>query len=372
MRQVFVDTGYGSKLSDMLKAEDSEDEMVASRILFYTTYDTTMDFGDLIKSYQLADNVAYQLGRHAKQFPKTGRKPLSQMDELALTDTLKLIYNVSKIYPDLAVSFSSSIPHIFKIVSRIDIPDKPLEGILGALLNALSILDLDGKQSKVVEISPLFPDFDPNCNVAKLVSILDQSVSRYSSEELDAKAIPLLYTLITVYDVAPEGPQKLMQELLLPESGDRSLPIGQSDTLPSKLLKLSTSHFANLKVAISELMFVLSGKDAEALTKNIGYGFAAGFLAARGIEMPQSASETYPATASPESLVNPITGQRLAAEPSDNLPPMTQEEKEREAERLFVLFERAKANGMLNVENPVTQALHEGRFEELQDDADSD
>ena len=76
MRQVFVDTGYGSKLSDMLKvcllcnltysktdsvkqAEDSEDEMVASRILFYTTYDTTMDFGDLIKSYQLADNVAY-------------------------------------------------------------------------------------------------------------------------------------------------------------------------------------------------------------------------------------------------------------------------------------------------------------------------
>lgn len=33
---------------------------------------------------------------------------------------------------------------------------------------------------------------------------------------------------------------------------------------------------------------------------------------------------------------------------------------------------RAKANGLLNVENPVTQALHEGRFEELPDDTDSD
>lgn len=76
MRQVFVDTGYGAKLADMLKvclmrtltdyetdsmkqAEDSEDEMVASRILFYTTYDTTMDFGELIKSHGLADNVAF-------------------------------------------------------------------------------------------------------------------------------------------------------------------------------------------------------------------------------------------------------------------------------------------------------------------------
>lgn len=35
-------------------------------------------------------------------------------------------------------------------------------------------------------------------------------------------------------------------------------------------------------------------------------------------------------------------------------------------------YHRAKANGLINVENPVTQALHEGRFEELPDDTDSD
>jgi Guanine nucleotide exchange factor synembryn. len=87
-------------------------------------------------------------------------------------------------------------------------------------------------------------------------------------------------------------------------------------------------------------MFVLSDKDAEKLTMNIGYGFAAGFLAARGIEMPQSANEAYSAEDSPETARNPITGQRWAAEPQDSGPPMTMEEKEREAERLFVLFER--------------------------------
>ncbi|KAJ5337960.1 Guanine nucleotide exchange factor Ric8 [Penicillium brevicompactum] len=371
MRQILVDTGYGNKLADMLQTDDSEDEMIASRILFYTTYDTTMDFEKLVKSHGLADNVSYQLSRHAKQFPKSGKAPLSQMDELALTDTLKLIYNVSKIYTGLAASFSTSLPHILKIITRIDISHTPLDGILGGLLNALSILDLSATTGKVFENNPLFPSFDPKCNVDRLIGILDQAGVQYSPEDLEAKAVPLLYSLITIYEVAPEDIQKHMQQLLLPEEGDRSLPIGQSDTLPSRLLKLSTSHFANLKVAISELMFVLSGRDAEVLTKNIGYGFAAGFLAARGIEMPQSASETY-STDNAESLINPITGQKLAAEPTDDLPPMTQEEKEREAERLFVLFERARANGLLNVENPVTQALHEGRFEELPDDADSD
>lgn len=262
------------------------------------------------------------------------------MDELALTDTLKLVYNVSKIYPDLAAAFSPAITHVLQIISHIDIPDKPLDGLLGCLLNALSILDLGEKQGKVLESSPLFPTFDQNCNVDKLIKILDQAVSSYGPEELEARLVPLLYSLITLYEIAPEGPRKRMQLLLLPESNDRSLPIGKSKTLSSTLLKFSTSHFVNLKVAISELMFVLSEKDPELFTKNIGYGFAAGFLAARGIKMPQSASETYSTTTDADSLLNPITGQKLAAEPKDDLPPMTQEEKEREAERLFVLFER--------------------------------
>lgn len=38
--------------------------------------------------------------------------------------------------------------------------------------------------------------------------------------------------------------------------------------------------------------------------------------------------------------INPITGQRTDMEPVDTGPEMTDIEKEREAERLFVLFER--------------------------------
>ncbi|PLB54648.1 hypothetical protein P170DRAFT_470100 [Aspergillus steynii IBT 23096] len=370
MRQLFVDTGHGGKLAEMLKTESSEDEMVTSRILFLSTYDTTMDFEQLINTHSLGDNVNYQIFRHAKQFPKSGKKPLSQMDELALIDTLKLIFNVSKLYPDLAAAFAPSIPYIFKIISRIDIPAKPLDGLLSYLLNCLSTLDLENKKGKPFESSPLFPTFNQNCNVDKLINILDQATSLYSPSDLEIKAIPLLHSLITIYDLAPDGPRKYMQWLLLPEENDRSRPIGQSDTLSSKLLKLSTAPYANLKTAICELMFTLSGKNAENLTKNIGYGFAAGLLASRGMEIPQTAGEAFAAEEFDPAL-NPVTGQRWDAEKQDTGPPMTKEEKEREAERLFVLFERAKANGILNVENPVTQALHEGRLQELSD-SDSD
>lgn len=275
--------------------------------------------------------------RHAKQLPKNGRKELSESDEQALTDTLKLVFNVSKLYPGVADSFTPLIPHMFKIISRIDIPARPLDGLLGYLINALSTLDLEEKPGKF-ESSPLFPKFNQNCNVDKLINILDAAVRVYSPEELEFRAVPLLHLLITIHEFAPEGPRKYMKWLLLPEDSDRSVPIGRSDTLSSKLLNLSTSPSAHLKTTISELMFVLSDKNAENLTKNIGFGFAAGFLASRGIQVPQDAQEAFSSTT--DTGINPITGQRFDAEPQDSGPPMTQEEKEREAERLFVLFER--------------------------------
>lgn len=47
---------------------------------------------------------------------------------------------------------------------------------------------------------------------------------------------------------------------------------------------------------------------------------------------------------------------------------MTPEEKQREAERLFVLFDRLEKTGVVKMgSNPVQQAREEGRLEELPD-----
>ncbi|EED16476.1 conserved hypothetical protein [Talaromyces stipitatus ATCC 10500] len=340
MRQVFVDTGCVGRLAEKLKTESSEDEMIVARILFLTTYNTDLSFKTLITEHSLGENINYQITRHAKQLPKSGKKTLAGTDESAFTEVLKLLFNVGKLNPDLADAFTQSTLYMLKTISRLDIPPQPLDGLIGHLINALSVLDLTDKPGKF-ESSPFFPKFNQNCNVDKLINVLDAAVRYYQTDQLETRIVLLIQLLITIYEQAPEGPRKYMEWLLLPEDQDRSAPIGRSDTLSSKLLSLTTTPSVHLKTAISELMFVLSGKSPEKLTKNIGYGFASGLLASRGIQISQGSGEAFASNQSDTNpAFNPITGQRWDAEPQDTGPAMTQEEKEREAERLFVLFER--------------------------------
>lgn len=150
-----------------------------------------------------------------------------------------------------------------------------------------------------------------------------------------------------------------MQTLLLPSNEERAQPLGRSETLAAYLLRLSTSPVApNLRESISSLMFELSDKDATSFVRNVGYGFASGFLMqhdlTQNLPMPANAIEGWSTGENGEDgesiadrvtnvdgqEINPVTGQRRDMEPVDNGPEMTDEEKEREAERLFVLFER--------------------------------
>lgn len=234
-----------------------------------------------------------------------------------------------------------------KILNRIKIPHPPLQSPINYLINALVNLDLDDRKAKRFDVNPLFPKFNQNTNVDKFINILDQAVAAYKPAQLEALIVPLLTVLRKIHEFAPDGARKYMQWLLLPEDDERDMPIGQSDTLSSRLLRLSTSSTSpSLREAISSLMFELSGKDAKDFVHNVGYGFAAGFLMSHDMPVPDNANEAFSSQKSPggssskEGMVNPITGQRFDAEPKDTGPPMTQAEKEREAEKLFVLFER--------------------------------
>ncbi|KAG8906449.1 hypothetical protein FRB99_006865 [Tulasnella sp. 403] len=61
--------------------------------------------------------------------------------------------------------------------------------------------------------------------------------------------------------------------------------------------------------------------------------------------------------------INPITGVKHSESTDDILANMTEEEKEREAEKLFVLFNRMEKMGL--AVNPLRKAQEEGRFEEM-------
>jgi hypothetical protein len=313
------------------------------------TYDTNLNYEPLITKHNLAESINTALARHAKRYSKTARLPSQMhthpMDLMALSETLKLLFNISHFYPDLSSHFSKSIPHIFKILVRRKIPTPPLQAPVNYLINALINLDLEDKQGQQVKclgMNAVFPTFDTKCNAEHLIAILDLAIVAYPDSELDNTISPVLTLIRRIYEIAPDSVKIYMESLLLPTNSERSRPLGKSDTLSSRLLQLSTSAMTpSLRGSISAMMFELSHKDASTFVQNVGYGFASGFLLSNNIQMPENALEAH-ATATQDGgiPVNPITGQRLDAEEPDLSVPMTEEEKEREAERLFVLFER--------------------------------
>ncbi|KAF2092121.1 hypothetical protein K490DRAFT_70794 [Saccharata proteae CBS 121410] len=372
-RQIFVDLGFADKAAERLKVDNRDDEFLASRILFLLTYETNLDFDKLVKENNLVDTIIQNISRHSKRYSRGNRRGsnIAPMDDMSLSETLKLMFNLTHFYPDYVDSLSKTIPQLFKILVRIKPPQKPLQPPVCYLVNALLNLDLEGKNCGHFGSSPVFPKFDQKCNAEHLIDILDRCIEAYDENDLDQHAAPLITLIRRIYEFAPEGVRKFMQWLLLPTEDERNQPLGKSDTLSSRLLNLSTSALLpTLRGSISSMLFELSDKDAESFVRNVGYGFASGFLMSHNIAVPETAMDAY--SSRDEEIkgrdlnnFNPITGQRYDAEPPDMGPEMTEEEKEREAERLFVLFERLKATGVVNVKNPVEQALDEGRFEEL-------
>lgn len=102
------------------------------------------------------------------------------------------------------------------------------------------------------------------------------------------------------------------------------------------------------------------------MSELVGYGNAAGFLLTKGFSPTTPPARPNEANAP----INPVTGLTSSSEPTHDQT-MTDMEKEREAEKLFVLFDRLEKNPATSVGvpgrlvNPVKQAVESGRWDEL-------
>ncbi|KAH6633065.1 guanine nucleotide exchange factor [Boeremia exigua] len=378
-RQILIDLGHGPDAAERLKSESIDDEFLVSRILFLTTYDAKLDYTELVDEHHLADNINAAIQRHADRYTQP-RQPSQEhaapMDLMALSETLKLLFNITHFHPDLSQHFTPTIPHIFKILLRRDPPPKPLDAPVSFLINALLNLVRSDDDSTTAQShahdpalhAALFPSASPALHATHLITLLDAATLAYPAPDLDTTISPLFTLLRRTYELAPADVHTVMQSKLLPSDTDRAQPLGKTASLPSRLLNLSTAApTPALRDSVASFLFELSGKDAAAYVANVGYGFAAGFLLAKNIAMPASALRDAGEGAGAGVPVNPITGQRLDREEPVEMPEMTQEEKEREAERLFVLFERLKKTGVVDVRNPIEEMYRSGRVEELSD-----
>lgn len=337
-RQAFVNLGYEAKVCNKLKSDSHDDEFLASRIIFLTTYDTDTNLEPLIDNYGLADSTIKNLERHAKNY-ESGQPTTNPMRVMALTETLKLLFNVTHHCRQRASSFTQAVPHITTILCNDPFQlDKPLDPPTGPLVNALLILELEAKELQ----TSLYPPTKPTVLVDRLIDLLDQSRAKYKSEELDSVVTPVLGVIRVLHENAPHDVRASTAQKLLPTEADRNEILGRSSSLPSWLLKNSTNPLApKFRDTASDLLFELSDKDASKFVENVGYGFASGYLYNKNIPLTQGPSGTSGDDATGSSRpINPVTGQFLDSETHPDVPELTDEEKEREAEKLFVLFQR--------------------------------
>lgn len=271
------------------------------------------------------NNHSKNLSRHSKVI----NTPCFDSVGLACNANLSLLSILAARYDDQAYRFFGALDPILELFDKVVIPSPPLEPPVSSLIACLATLPFSKGTVKDTSWSLL--------NDSKLVDILELALQAYSRhDDLEAFITPLVWLLFSIAPFVPATIKSRLQARMLPSEEDRMVALGTGSSLPHRLLCISTEAVTlQLKRSLAGLLLELSGGDPEKLVHNVGFGVASGLL--YSLEIPIDAVGE---SSSERSDINLITGQRRDMEDQSSLAEMTQEEKEREAERLFVLFER--------------------------------
>ncbi|KAI0052651.1 hypothetical protein FA95DRAFT_1601694 [Auriscalpium vulgare] len=192
----------------------------------------------------------------------------------------------------------------------------------------------------------------------------DPSVRKLAKDEADSTLDELLcplVMLVTKLVTADTATRDRVREWILPTNLDRTSPLEGRPDLLGRMLRLLTSvYHPRLKDVSGEMLFVLCNSDATTLMAQVGYGNVAGYLFNKGIVTAPPGDAGGAPISADGAQINPITG--AVQEPREEVE-MTEEEREAEAERLFVLFDRLERSGAIPPSsNPIRRAVEEGRF----------
>ncbi|CAD6231600.1 GSCOCG00001490001-RA-CDS [Cotesia congregata] len=253
--------------------------------------------------------------------------------------------------------------------------NKRLVGILYRLLTSEDVKKLDSKelQSGIADLlivipytsfDPLVPRISPENKSSEVFEDLDMSaiweLVKYldaclnSRENLVKNTLPAVSALLKLAR-SNRCIRKYARLKVLPPLKDVMKRPEEGTTLRAKLCKLLTFPIVELRVAISEFLFVLCKKNVGRMIKYTGFGNAAGMLANKGLlggnqpetnyssESGESDTEEY--TKYKENI-NPVTGCYENPKPSP-LEGMTEEQKEYEAMKLVNLVNKLSSDGII-------------------------
>ncbi|TPX63738.1 hypothetical protein SpCBS45565_g06397 [Spizellomyces sp. 'palustris'] len=327
-RGVVWDVGGVEKSVEIIKDEGlgSEPTFLILRILFLASVEGEVVQGILKKGI---------VGILTERLERLVKIPVAGMELMVLNEILKVVFNIS----DGETECTGLVIPILDLLLSYPLPTPPLSPPISHAIHTLLHFP--------TQHDIWFPN-DDYALLRKFVDILELTVGVHGEDAeeevrvggilLDEMCSPLVLVLVGVArgDVRARA---VMRDWIMPKDIDRSQPLDKGTTLTARLIRFMTSiTYPNLRQAVSELFFILSDESPETLISYIGYGHAAGFLYNRGL---------LPSASAPTEGIDPITGEFSAQKADEEWKAMSEEEKEREAEKLFVLLERLNRTGII-------------------------
>ncbi|CCG82402.1 Predicted protein [Taphrina deformans PYCC 5710] len=352
-----------------------QDEFLYARIMFLVTGKRGASIRDDLEKYRipLTQILGQWLARHWLQIQDEQTNQSPDMDtsprHTALMETLKLCFNISLFHPQVLKSafpiegYEDSESLLLAVITHLR--KCPAHGAWAAIPHSVNLLTTVGNtQNNTKKASTYTAVFQL---LYEYVDAMLEKTQWHTIQIADDHIIPLLTVISNIYlsYEADQEAQDYIKALFLIPSAERAVPLGRSNSSQAKILQLMNSSGPQTRDSISTFLYQVSDSDPKQFVENVGYGYAIGFLTSKGIAL---APDDLPAECDGRAI-NPVTGQDIEAEEYEQaqrgLSEMTEEEKEIEAERLFVLFERLEKNDIINVKNPIQQAVDEGRFQEM-------
>lgn len=202
------------------------------------------------------------------------------------------------------------------------------------------------------------------------LSALIEILSVQSKEEHNAAGAltPILLVLTSIAKAIPRA-RGILKRVVFPNC-DKIEPSGvdapkanlDPETIGARLISHMTTFNVGLKHYVNEFLFTLCDEDPNELVKQTGFGNAAGLLAthnllnalgsgkASSVEVPpQKSPAPEELTREVDESVNGPDPKYQTGKPMGFLDTLTEDEKEREAEKLMTLLQKLEAQGMVKM-----------------------
>ncbi|CAH7666037.1 guanine nucleotide exchange factor synembryn-domain-containing protein [Phakopsora pachyrhizi] len=283
--------------------------------------------------------------------------------------------------------FSGLLPYLVQLFLLEPIPDppvlkSPLISYIHCFLNfsplALPFLENVYQLPQDFRTDRAIPPL-----ILKLLMIVDRVIKIYDDPDdesiqerckkdgmdlLDLTHLFLLLTsLITPTDNSDHGitgsslsesSREALRRMVVPEDIDRTVGLQKQNNFIGRVLRIvNCVSCESLKIAAGGFLYALYDEDGW-IWPMAGYFVSIGRF---GFESESKNQRTK------STNINPITGTLWSSvDETGGENHMSEEDKEREADRLCSLFDRMNRNGIIKAEDPRRRAVDTGRFEEIE------